>query len=364
MTLSRRAIRFALLRPWFFLRGLMARRDRPDLDRLRAIEDPERFVWAILPHAARTFAPSIVGLPYRRAIVAAVGYLYARMLDTYEDLERSSDAKMAGLAGFAGRFRAPTPTPAPPLADARLGDDRDLLHVLLLERCHVVDRVFTGLDSADRLRIVSMIEAMAADMQEFVRRFADQGGRLADDGQIEQYCHAVIGHPIVFTLRTLLGEQAAVRAHEDAMDLSVLIQLANITRDIEKDLARGIAYHPGLDPSRPAADDEVAAARRYLVGLALGYLPTYRRLVDDLRLSPISLARGSAVLMALHTDRHYRAMAGRCGMVGWSGRDATVAIWASALAGIVSSRWTARVLRRIEEAAPDHATTRYAGAHG
>ena len=63
---------FALRRPWLLGRGARADRDRPDLDRLAAIDDPMRFVWAILPHAARTFATSILMLPAAQARTAAV----------------------------------------------------------------------------------------------------------------------------------------------------------------------------------------------------------------------------------------------------------------------------------------------------
>ena len=73
-------------RPVLLWRGLTAKRDTPDLDRLNAETDPESFVWSILPHAARSFAASIVALPRRKGRAAAVAYLYCRMLDTYEDL--------------------------------------------------------------------------------------------------------------------------------------------------------------------------------------------------------------------------------------------------------------------------------------
>ena len=54
---------FALRRPWLLVRDLIVDRKDPALDRLRAIEDPESFVWSVLPHAARTFSASIALLP-------------------------------------------------------------------------------------------------------------------------------------------------------------------------------------------------------------------------------------------------------------------------------------------------------------
>ena len=134
-------IPFALRRPWLLVRGTLTDRHRPDLRGLAAIEDPEQFVWAVLPHAARSFATSILMLPAAQARAAAVGYLYCRMLDTYEDLSEPGQAAVA-LAAFSARMEDLTePPPSPDLCR----DDRDRAHVLLVERCHLVDRVFESL---------------------------------------------------------------------------------------------------------------------------------------------------------------------------------------------------------------------------
>ncbi|MDH3469962.1 MAG: squalene/phytoene synthase family protein [Acidimicrobiia bacterium] len=347
-----RRLGFALKRPWLFVRGLLISRDRPNLKRLESIDDPERFVWAVLPHAARTFAPSIVALPYRRAIVAAVGYLYARMLDTYEDLEDESEHKLTGLRGFATRFEWVPPVPSPTLVSAEVRDDRDRVHLLLIDRCSMVDSVFAGFDADDQQRVIDMLKAMSAGMAESVELMAQQGGVLDTAAQVEDYCHTVIGHPISFTMRLVVGEEAATQHRSDAMDLSVLIQLANVTRDIEKDLERGIAYHPALrthlGEARKESDGAIVAARRDLVVTALRQVPAYRRLIEDLELPRFSLARGSAVLMALYTDRHYRRAARQAELESWGGPKHTTAIWMVALPAIVSSWWTSRVMRRIE----------------
>ena len=54
---------FVLRRPVLLLRDLLMDRRRPDLERLAMIQEPERFVWEILPHAARTFSACIILLP-------------------------------------------------------------------------------------------------------------------------------------------------------------------------------------------------------------------------------------------------------------------------------------------------------------
>ena len=105
---------FWIRRPFLILRDLVARRDSPNLKALDRIDDPERFVWAILPHAARTFSSCIALLPARSALPAAVAYLYCRMLDTYEDLVPDHRRRETALRAFAARFGTDGPLgPAP-----------------------------------------------------------------------------------------------------------------------------------------------------------------------------------------------------------------------------------------------------------
>lgn len=338
---------FALRRPWLLLRGARADRDRPDLAHLAAIDDPMTFVWAILPHAARTFATSILMLPAAQARTAAVAYLYCRMLDTYEDLSADTDRE-AALAAFAARMATLEPPPAPPMT-AR--DRRDQVHLLLIDRCHLVDRVFATLPEADRRRATRLVQAMAVGMAWASRRFAEQGGVLVDSDQLSRYCHFVIGEPILFTLLLVGKAPLTTEQRHDALAAGELIQLANITRDVERDLARGIGYHPSLLPHLGSTDaaGPVREARRSLMAHALRRAPSYRRLAEQFNAGRFSLARGSAVLMLLHTDRHYRWCARRIGQPDWRGPDRTGTIVLQSLAAAFSKRWSRRVMRRVEQ---------------
>jgi len=250
---------FFIRRLWLLARGTMVSRDDPRLDNLASIEDPERFVWAILPHAARSFASSILLLPEHEARAAAVGYLYARMLDTYEDLSSSPQAARTAIAAFARRFDADPPSPPPALADHAGLDSRDRTHLLLISRHQLVDDVFLELDEATRHRIGRLIVDMGSGMSHFVDVFERQGGVLVNDQQVLDYCHHVIGLPALFMMKTLLG-RGSDAFEADAVEVAELIQLANITRDIEKDLRRGIAYHPALRPHLGSDGLEMAAS--------------------------------------------------------------------------------------------------------
>ena len=155
---------FALRRPWLLTRELLQSRARPNVRRLTSIEDPEAFVWTILPHAARTFAPCITLLPAEPARATAVAYLYCRILDTYEDLIHDPVKRDHALADFGRRFRSANggrPRPAPGLAVSHARDLRDETHVVLVNRCHLLDRVFDALTPQTQESIVELVESMA-----------------------------------------------------------------------------------------------------------------------------------------------------------------------------------------------------------
>jgi phytoene/squalene synthetase len=333
-------------------RGVLVDRDRPNFGDLAAIQDPERFVWAILPHAARSFAPSILLLSEGDARVAAVGYLYARMLDTYEDLSTGPAQAREALALFARRFDTEPPGRAPASPSTTHPDLRDETHLLLVERHRLVDEVFMGLDSPTRARIRRLVQNMAAGMIEYSTIFEDQQGVLNDERQVLDYCHRVIGLPALFIMETLLGRISGDH-HRDALEVSELLQLANITRDIEKDLQRGVAYHPALrahlgSSSEGVAAEAVAAARRDLILLATRRAPSFRRLVDAVDLPRLSPARAAAVLMVLFTYRHYRDAAVEAGMRPWSASRPGTALVLRSLPAAFSPKWANRVMIRVE----------------
>jgi len=342
---------FPIRRPWLMTRGAMTDRNQPPFDRLRSIDDPDEFLWAILPHAARSFAPSILLLPEEAARTTAVGYLYARMLDTYEDLSSTpADARHA-LSAFAARFQHGRPGIAPPAPIPTGPDNRDRAHLLLIERHPLVDESFLALAAADQRRVVRLITEMAAGMSEFSTLFEEQGGVLHSDEQVLGYCDRVIGLPALFVLELLLGEPTDQHSR-DGLEVAELIQLANITRDIEKDLTRGVAYHRALEPHLRAgrtddASAAVALARHDLLKLAGERAPSFRRLVGSSNLSRVSVIRSAAVIMMLFTHGHYRSQTGR--VRGRHLPRRVTSMFLMALPASVSPRWANWVLRRIEE---------------
>jgi len=247
------ALAFLLRRPVLLFRDLLVNRESPDLSRLAAEPDAERFVWSILPHAARTFSACIALLPAQAARAAAVAYLYCRCLDTYEDLLPDREERDRALKAFAARLSAEsTSVPiGPPIDGAAVRDARDESHVLLVRRHDCVDKVFVTLPTGVRRLVVDLVTDMAQGMRWSSRVFAETGGVLRGEDDVLLYCRHVIGNPVVFTVRLIRylrtdDPELSDDLREDSMRVGELVQLANITRDIEKDLRRGVAYLPEL----------------------------------------------------------------------------------------------------------------------
>jgi phytoene/squalene synthetase len=353
-----------LQRPLLLARNILANRERPDLEALARIDDPERFVWAILPHAARTFSACIALLPARAALPAAVAYLYCRMLDTYEDLVPERRERETQLIAFGARFsggRATAPGLAPRIGNAVDRDERDRSHLLLVQRCDLVDRVYLTFDEPTRAAIADLVRDMAEGMRWSSATFAAQGGVLDGEEQLATYCRHVLGNPVVFMLRLLRineGDFSALDAddHERAMRVGEMAQLANVTRDVEKDLRRGISYDASLrnDLGRDALEEGVSmrvqAVRKRLLRSALLRVSDYKHVVDVMRLPRWSLARASAVAMLLFTEQYFRRCARRVGLPAWRGPDTAAGIILRGLAAAASRRLARREIQRVEEA--------------
>jgi phytoene/squalene synthetase len=216
-----------------------------------------------------------------------------------------------------------------------------------------VDELFAQLSLVDQLRVADLVRDMALAMIESSTIFEEQGGVLDDQQQVLDYCRGVIGLPALFAMDLLLGTESDKHA-SDALEVSELIQLANITRDVEKDLQRGVAYHPALKPHLGSAGkDEVAVvvegARRDLVGLAIKRVRSFRRLLNAVDLPRVSAARVAAVLMMQFTERHYRPYVLERETVGSQRPRGVATMLLTALPAAFSRRWADRMLVRAEE---------------
>jgi phytoene/squalene synthetase len=171
--------------------------------------------------------------------------------------------------------------------------------------------------------------------------------------QRSRYCRYVIGQPALFVLRLMTPGRIDDAGRDDALVVSELIQMANITRDIERDLARDVAYHPDLrewlgQEETPMRNAAVLQARRALLVEALVKVPAFGRLLRVSALPFLSRARGSAILMLLFTERYYRGAVLRVGGTGWPGRNTAPTMYARALRAAGSPGQANREVARVE----------------
>ena len=300
----------------------------------------------MLPHAARTFATSILVLPRRDAWAAAIAYLQCRILDTYEDVYPDSASRPDVLRAVGRRWASADRSDPTPLDPALAKTPRDEAHLVLVEQIGLIDAAFETLSIAEQQSINELVGNMANGMAWASETFADQGGLLMDEEQRARYCHYVIGEPALYAMRSLLHVPVTDQGRSDAHDVAVFIQLANVTRDIDKDLARGIGYDESQRPSLGTSTsiEDNASLRGALMREALGGFPAYARLVSQLP-SGISQARGAASLMLGFTDRYYAGCARRAGDAGWNRRSRNL-IYLDGILASLSTRWSARVVER------------------
>ncbi len=338
--------------------NLLANRKKPPYSKLQAIKEPERFLWHILPHAARTFSLSIVFLPRRMRTALAVAYLYCRMLDTYEDLLPGVQEKERALSSFIQRLSDPDGLkPAPALDPSLTADPQESTHLLLVNRANLIDSMFKLLDARHQEAIRRLVRRMGEGMIWSSRTFSEQSGVLRSPGQLSRYCWHVLGTPMLFAEEMqrldqgLPIEVSNARLRSCAV-IGEIIQLANITRDMEKDYERGIYYHPDL-PGYNGVNREqrIRDVRSQLVLRALRLSPEFRPFVESIPAPRISLARGAAMLLVITTFAYYWRAAKKTGLPAFHDTERLTRFGAAytCLKCIVSPKATSIFLRWLEQ---------------
>lgn len=336
-------IPFWLHRPWLLWSGAWTDRDRPDLAWMAGLEDPWRFVWAMLPHAARSFGPSILSLPAPLARAVAVANLQCRALDTLEDRIEDPEEAARLLAAFAERFHGDTIRPAPEVEEEAWlsdGDRRDAAHRLLIAHVNRVDEAARTLDPEVREALVVLLDEMAAGMI-VGRRLRASGEPLADAAR-DAYCDAVIGAPFRFCA-SLVHAESEVIGH--ARGAAICVQLANVVRDLEGDLERGVAWHPALqellvDPTLPR-EQAIRTARRELTLRALDHARDLGAFLDGLARPGRGRIRLAGSLLLAFTARFWSGSVARL-----EGRRLARSGLLRTLLACAPTLWSARLTRR------------------
>lgn len=337
--------------------NLLANRRQPSLSRLKAIKDPEQFLWQILPHAARTFSLVIVFLPPRMRRTLAVAYLYCRMLDTYEDLLPTVQEKERALQCFIDRFGSSSGLKAAPNIDPELTSDaRESTHLLLVNRAALIDRNFDRLDRPQQDAIRRLVRRMGEGMIWSSRIFAEQDGILRTPGQLSRYCWHVLGTPVLFADEVQRLDQGVAPEIDDTRlrlcaVVGEVIQLANITRDLEKDYERGIFYHPGMPGLKGSrCERRIRDVRSELILRAIRRFREFPEFFGSIPAPQISRARGAAMLLIITTYAYYWRAAQKVGLPAFDDRQRITRFGGALtwLKCVLSPKATSRFLKWVE----------------
>jgi nucleoside-diphosphate-sugar epimerase/phytoene/squalene synthetase len=229
----------------------------------------------MLPGVSRTFALSIQNLPPDLRDAVCIAYLLCRVVDTVEDDRRMDPAVRQSLfdrfdealAASARGDGSAAPAFEAASADAGLGPTK--LEAELCIGSGAVFRAFAALPEVQRQAIVPRVAEMSKGMREYsLRADAENGLRLRDVPDLEQYCYYVAG-----TVGELLTDLFAISCPVDARQRKELearsvsfglgLQMVNILKDVAEDAVRGDCFLPvgtaklyGLDLARVLDDSE------------------------------------------------------------------------------------------------------------
>ena len=288
----------------------------------------------------------------------AVAYLYCRMLDSYEDLLPSVPAKENALKRFIQRLAAGSePEAAPALDPALTKDPRERTHLLLVNRADLIDRIYIQLSDMHQEAIRRLVQRMGKGMIWSSRVFADQNGVLQSPGQLSRYCWHVLGTPILFAEEMQRLDRGLDYRVDDARLRSCaivgeVIQLANITRDLERDYERGIYYHPDLPGLHGVRREKcIREVRSQLVLRALRLAVEFQPFVNAISTPPISLARGAAILLVITTIAYYIRTSKKAGLPAFHDQERITRLGGTLtwLKCIFSRKATSDYLRSVDQ---------------
>ena len=235
----------------------------------------------LLRDTSRTFALAVplLGEPTRRAV--GLAYLLFRCADTLEDAARWSPAeRRTALATFADLVSTGDGAAAESAATVWLGSgvSDHAGYARLLARLPALLAAVAALPPAAATTLRSHVRRTALGMRDMVTAAATG---LPDLPALRAYCYVVAG--IVGELLTSLfvsdAPSLAVVANDlerEARAFGEGLQLVNILKDERADRAEGRSFLPATVPRAQVlalAEEDLAAARRYIAALERGAAP-------------------------------------------------------------------------------------------
>ena len=220
----------------------------------QATEEDWAYCREMLPKVSRTFALNIGQLEGDTYKAVLLGYLLFRMADTFEDnLHQDERAKIADLRDFSEIFRG----------DKGLHHRLELYEPLrfrwkeksnekeLVENGWTILRCYFDIPEIYRRIMDPLLVESSEGMAEFQRRKLQRNGavfQLADIKELEDYCYYVAGVVGVMLTKIFCLHESTNEKRSELeacqIQFGLALQLINIVKDFQKDIARGWCYIP------------------------------------------------------------------------------------------------------------------------
>ena len=250
----------------------------------------------LLRGVSRSFYLTLKVVPRKIRRQIGTAYLFCRAADTIADTKLlPAKERLGHLATYRAQFEADSPrsedleTIASRLGQPTVvGQEKELLG--RLDECFAQYQAFSESDRKLVGRLVTTLtRGMQMDLESFPPEESGQVGALSTDEDLDRYCYYVAGCVGEFWTELQCAHFAALRRwdvglfREKGVRFGKGLQLTNILRDADKDLAIGRCYIPqsrlddfGLTASALRAANERSTLRPVVHELIRLCLAHYR----------------------------------------------------------------------------------------
>ncbi len=207
----------------------------------------DAFIGKHLQGVSRTYAILVPMLPRDLADAVGAAYLLMRIVDTLEDATELGTAERLRLLLLLDNALADDPEAARELA-APIGDTPD--ERALMEVTPVVVQKVQDLPAAYREPVCACAREMSSGVCRLIARSAQRGQvypAVADATELREYCYYVagtVGEMLCSMMAHHLNQPALERLQPLAVELGIGLQLVNILKDALRDAHHGRRYLP------------------------------------------------------------------------------------------------------------------------
>ena len=276
----------------------------------QATEKDWAYCREMLPKVSRTFALNIGQLEGNTFKAVLLGYLLFRIADTFEDnLYQDEREKIADLRDFSEIFRG----------DKGLRHRMELYEPLkfrwkenshekeLIKNGRIILRCYFDIPEIYRRIMDPLLVETSEGMAEFQRRKLQRNCavfQLADAQELEDYCYYVAGVVGVMLTKIFCVHESTKEKRSELeacqIQFGLALQMINIVKDFQKDIARGWCYIPftvtrncniDLDKMDALSLDQRRGVLQEMIPRVVQYLDSTLKYIQALPIGELSIRK-------------------------------------------------------------------------